>query len=204
MPDAPYTLDPRPLRKEDHDRWVRGFNAGKEYWATDVNRFLSDQAWTYQHRGNCRTTLFSFPGTGEIVGFFTVASASFPLAELEKGFDFSKQDRPKELSNLYLGGVVCVPIVHLIYIGVDQEHHPDGGQGRPRFGLELHTRLLENIEDSFAGARFVLLEVFAESYAFPWYGKKLGYRELSRAARRPKGLDEEKDLVTMALDLLRD
>ena len=89
-----------------------------------------------------------------------------------------------------------VPVVRALYMAVHSDFQGAG------FSTELSAQFLRNVEGSLFRPRFVILEVYAEN---PMAKKfmDVGYIPLESRPDIPRGLDEEKELIVMALDIDR-
>ena len=167
---ADYALEPRPLDEADSD-WVDRFACGEEWWSREVTDFLRHAALEHGKQGFNGTTLFSFPGYREIVGFLTVAGATLQTATVA------------EILQLPLGVPQRIPAILIPYMGVAR-----GYRGVGHFGQEMHTQLLDSLRGQWAATRVVYLECWEDNEDGIRFWEKRGYTTFHRfQADKPDG-----------------
>jgi len=162
-----YQLEPRLLTQEDQP-WLDRFAVGEEWWSHEITDFLRNQALEDAQQGLSSTTLFSFPGLKDVIGFITAASASLPSPQL--------------------AGVVTlpatftaarVPAVVIPYLGIARPYRRVG-----HFGQEIHFRLLEALDAApWAAVRLLYVECWAANDGGNAFWQKMGYVRFSQIVR---------------------
>jgi ribosomal protein S18 acetylase RimI-like enzyme len=179
-----WRLEPRPVTPEDQP-YLDAFHVGEQnWWEPPVTNFLRGEVWPARQVGY-RTTLFSLAGRPEIVGFACVGASQLELTH-----------RVRRLFVIDRNVVYdSVPAVHLYIGGVRHDLHDQG------FGTEIYAQILESIDASLFGPRFIWLEVWDDSPASGLY-KRWGFDELRRATETgPDG--KPRHMVTLVHDRYR-
>lgn len=145
--------------------------------------FLQVEVWA-AHEAGYRTTLFSLPGTPDLIGFACAGASQIELTRRARQRFFVSRNVPYR----------HVPAVHLYVGGVRHDKQNDG------YGTEIYTRLLESVDEALFGPRFLWLEVWADNPACELY-KRWGYEELTRSPEAaPDG--QARDMLTLIHDRL--
>lgn len=165
-----YRLAPRVLSEAD-GVWVERFTAGDDYWEMEVVEHLRVDALRQQQGGYNRTTLFSYPGNPEIVGFMTLAPTEVRWKDLQQQVPVGDPVLRK------------LPVVLVVYLGVARRFQGNG------HGLEMHTRLLEDLANSMSAPRFIYLQCWADNQRALGFYNKIGYVQFDDVEEaRPDGL----------------
>jgi RimJ/RimL family protein N-acetyltransferase len=174
MTSAPtYELEARLLSGDDK-AWLTLFDSGKSWWCEEVNAFLRTRAITEGAAGYNVTSIFSYPGEREVVGFITIAAATLSLDQVKKAFP--QFGAPPGLKK------VPVPVYLVVFIGVDQRFQ-DGG-----YGEEMHTRLLQGMLTQMGAPRFTYLQCWNENEDGLRFWNRLGYETFELTSPpRPDG-----------------
>lgn len=163
MPE--HRLDHRFLTEDDRALVAR-FDAGDDHpWSREVTRYLRNHALDDAALELRRSVLFSFPGSREIAGYFTVSASALQLKPAG-AIDLARPDR-----------IQRAPIVLLSFFGVARQHWGDG------VAHEMHVRLLEELNDSWLAARLIYLECWQANERGVRFWRRLGYEEFGRYDR---------------------
>lgn len=182
-----YRMDARAMTEEDHEVWAPRFTCGTDWWAVELNEWLHRHAWEGWRRGHSKTTLFSYRGSPEIVGFITVTAVMLVTQDLRGVLGFTDPMEPTRQK---------VPAVHLLYFGVAENEQHQGN------GVEIYAQFLESLESSVLCPRFVHLEVWEDNTRAVEFYKRNSWRELgTRRETIPyTDVEEEGTLIRMVLD----
>jgi ribosomal protein S18 acetylase RimI-like enzyme len=179
-----YRLVPRLLTAEDAP-WLQRFHVGEEWWSHEITDFIRDQAFDDQQQGLSTTTLFSFPGLQDVIGFCTAASGGVPVNHVGPVITL-----PSTFA------ATRVPAVIIPYFGVGRQYRRLG-----HYGQEIHLRLLEGIaEPSWAAVRLLYLECWEQNKGGLAFWEKLGYLRVSRYVRNRTDNDEPEYLWRLVYD----
>jgi len=178
-----YALEARALTEAD-ESWLKGFAVGEEWWSHEITDFLRNDALEQGKQGLNATTLFSFPGFKEIVGFMTTSAASVPAAQLD------------EVLSLPPGVPARVPAVLVAYMGVARQYRRVG-----HFGQEMHLQLLDALVTSRAVAvRVIYLECWEENEGGVEFWKRMGYVPFHELQVARPDRDERATLLRLVYD----
>src|SRR5216683_952503 len=147
---------------------------------------LNASALSQQIAGYNVTTLFSLPGEGRIIGFTTVSPDSLKLLQVQAAFpDFGAAPGIETIN---------VPVWIVVYFGVDGEHQ------RRTYGEEMHTWLLQQMEESLGAPRFIYLQCWEENVGAVHFWTRLGYQEFNRSTPAKPGGDGYTTLLWLMYD----
>ena len=179
-----YQLEPRVITQEDQP-WLDRFWVGEEWWSHEITDFLRNQALEDSQQGLSSTTLFSFPGLKDVVGFITAASASLPTSQIATVVAL-----PPSFT------AARVPAVIIPYLGVGRQYRRIG-----HFGQEIHLRLLEGLSAApFAAVRLLYIECWAANEGGLAFWQKMGYTVFNQIVRPNPETDEPEYLNRLVYD----
>jgi ribosomal protein S18 acetylase RimI-like enzyme len=169
----------RPITDDDHGAWAQRFTCGDDPWCSEVDHFLKGSAWDWQQLGQCNTSLFSIPGSDEVVGYFAIAADRMARqgAETVLGAAFP-------LAN--------VPCCKIAYFGVSRDHQHVG------IGQDMWAHLLLQLHESALSPRVVVLEVRETNESAMAFWTGLGFGRYGQPFR-PKGEDESSPVLIRLL-----
>lgn len=181
-----YQLASRVLTADDQP-WLERFAVGEEWWSHELTDFVRNQALEDSQQRLSSTTLFSFPGLRDIVGFCTAASGSIPT------------DLVREPLNLAMSFTASrVPAILIPYLGVARQYRRIG-----HFGQEIHLQLLEALlPGQWAAFRLIYVECWRQNEGGAAFWQKLGYEKFGQAVRPHPETDEPEYLDRYMYDML--
>jgi hypothetical protein len=157
-------LEPRQLTADD-EPWVQRFAVGIEWWSHEITDYLREQALEDTLQGINTTTLFSFPGLKDVVGYITLASSSLPTAKVGAVINL-----PERMPS-------SVPSILIAYLGVANAYRRVG-----HFGQEIHLQVLEGMAHGWAGTRLMYAECWEENVGGLAFWEKVGYTRFQKFA----------------------
>lgn len=181
----PFELEPRKLAAQDADL-LANFDSGGEWWCEEVTTHLREYALPQQTAGYNETTLFSLPGEDRITGFTTVSPNSLKLPQVQAAFpEFGAAPGIE---------TIHVPVWIVVYFGVHRDDQ------RRTYGEEMHTWLLEHMEESLGAPRFIYLQCWEENAGGVHFWTQLGYQEFNRTTPPKPGGDGPATLLWLMYD----
>ena len=159
-----YALEARSLTAEDAP-WLDRFAVGEHWWDHEITDFVRHQALDDAAQGLSSTTLFSFPGLKDVVGFITAANGSVPVGQVSNVVTVSATFTATR-----------IPAVVIPFMGVARQYQRVG-----HFGQEIHFRLLEALDgQAWAAVRLLYLECWDENKGGLAFWDKMGYTKFHR------------------------
>ncbi len=187
---SPSRLVAKPLSEDDRV-WLGLFSAGDDWWERELRDHLSGDALEQWRAGYNTTTLFTEPGSPNIVAFLTGSVGHWSNDKTQQtfpGWDPIPALPPR------------IPVMLVPYFAVARKHQ---GQG---YGSEIFADFLESLLVQHGAPRFIYLQVWAENEGAVRFYQKFDFEEFDRKEfGRPDGAGKAVRL-SMAYDrfLIRD